>query len=298
MQAWTPNLIMPGVAKCGTTTLYDLLVTHPEITGGKEKEVRFLMDEGDDLCREANIRSKGLEGWVDEYADGGKGPFKVWLDASPQYQFQQTAFDTIAALNPQPVVVFMFRRPSARLFSLYQYCRYHQGSVPEIESFAQFIDHLRAPTSANFQRQKMLKNGWEDTRFDRCIEKWSGIVAADRLIFTSAEALNADRDAVLAGIAKATGIDPAGFDRDAPRQSNPTVRIKSKWLAKTGGKIARRLPNSGPIRKIKDMAKAYTSGSIDKSEKAENAELLRQLDIEFAPAIAAMQARNLLPQAQ
>lgn len=41
---WTPNLIVPGVAKCGTTTIHDLLVAHPRVTGGMEKEVRFLID--------------------------------------------------------------------------------------------------------------------------------------------------------------------------------------------------------------------------------------------------------------
>ena len=98
-QPWTPNLIIPGVAKCGTTTIYDILVSHPDITGGIEKEVRFLMDADENLATPMNVRDRGLAAWATQYADRGKGPYRFWIDASPQYQYQQVARDTIAEIG-------------------------------------------------------------------------------------------------------------------------------------------------------------------------------------------------------
>ena len=121
---WTPNLIIAGVAKCGTTTLHDLLDAHPRVTGGKEKEVRFLMDADEELCPKVNVRDSGVGAWASQFEDAGGGDFDIWMDASPQYQYQQVAKDTIAELETKPKVAFIVRDPVRRLFSLYQYARY------------------------------------------------------------------------------------------------------------------------------------------------------------------------------
>ena len=42
------NFAIVGVQKAGTSTLYRMLVQHPEVAGGPEKEMRLFMDESRD----------------------------------------------------------------------------------------------------------------------------------------------------------------------------------------------------------------------------------------------------------
>jgi hypothetical protein len=277
---------MPGVAKCGTTTLYDMLVNHPRVTGGIEKEVRFLMDADDELATAQNVRDLGLQGWAAQFPDGGKGDYDVWLDASPQYQYQQVALETVAALDPQPRVLFIVRKPSARLFSLYQYARYHHKRLPHVTSFAQFIDEIRPPVDARLNDQKMMVNAWKDSQYDRMLERWSAVVAPGRLFVTSVEELGADRDGVLRQIAQWLGIDPDPLLMSEVDRSNPTVKTRSRLVRMIGGRAAKLLPETPLVRRLKTFVRELNSAPLDRDEMGRNADLLAQLDTEFAPSVA------------
>ncbi|MCP5333794.1 MAG: hypothetical protein H7A13_10650, partial [Pseudomonadales bacterium] len=41
-----PNLIIAGAPKCGTTSLFDYLVQHPQVGGSSVKETCYVMDRG------------------------------------------------------------------------------------------------------------------------------------------------------------------------------------------------------------------------------------------------------------
>lgn len=283
MTVWTPNLIMPGVAKCGTTTLYDLLLAHPRVTGGREKEVRFLMDADDELATAINVRDCGLAAWASQYADHGHGDFDIWLDASPQYQYQKVALATIAALDPQPRVLFIVRKPSARLFSLYQYARYHQRRLPHVTSFSQFLDEIRPPVDSRLRDQKMMVTAWQDSCYDQMLAQWAEVVAPGKLFVTSVEELGSDRDGVLSRLARWLEIDPAGLQGASAVRSNPTVVTKSRLVRRLGARAAHMLPDNALIRRLKTVIRGLNTAAIDREEIQRNRPLLAELDEEFRP---------------
>ena len=57
-----PNLFIIGVPKAGTTTLARWLCDHPDVRGGVEKELRFLMDAGSTQARPDAYHETGLAG--------------------------------------------------------------------------------------------------------------------------------------------------------------------------------------------------------------------------------------------
>lgn len=280
---WAPNLLIPGVAKCGTTTLHDILAAHPRIRGGKEKEVRFLMDADDALCPKVNVRDCGLEAWRTLYPDGGCGDCDYWLDASPQYQFQQTALDTVSALESPPRVILITRAPADRLYSLYQYARYHQRVVPHVQDFAQFIDELKQPAGTPIETDKMLRTAWDCTKYDRMLDEWQRIVPPQNIFPLSIEALGAQRERVLVRLAEWLEIDAMGLLDAEVEQSNPTVVTRSPTIRKAGARLAKALPDTGPIRTLKTFVRELNSGQVDRSEKASNATLLTEIDDFFEP---------------
>ena len=282
----SPNLIMPGVAKCGTTTLHDILVRHPAIAGGHTKELNYLLDEGDELLRTENIRSGSFAGWMQHYPDKGSGGHRYWLDASPQYQFQQTAFDTVSALIDKPRLIFIVRSPSRRLFSMYQYARYQFGRLPHIKSFAQFIDEIRPPASPSLADQRMLVNAFADSRYDEMLERWSAIVPDGNVLVTSLEALVANQADVITDLGEWLGLDPLPMIAPDLEPSNPTIRVRNHTLLSIGGRLAERLPNKGLMRKTKTFARNLLVDAVPRDEIGENAGILAELDREFAPSVA------------
>lgn len=279
---WTPNLIMPGVAKSGTTTLHDLLVAHPRIAGGREKEVRFLIDREDPLCPRQNINNLGLEGWAECFVDQGKGDFDIWLDASPQYQYQDIALRTIAKLDPQPKIIFIVRAPSRRLFSLYQYARYHQRAIPDISSFADFLDQIRHPEESGI-RPRMLANAWNDTKYDMMIDRWSKVIDKENLCVVSLDELVTNRQALLGGLCNWLGVSTSGIAKTVVTRSNPTVITRSRALRRVGSRLARRLPENILTRATKDALRNWNSAPLDYSELEANRAILALIEEQFAP---------------
>lgn len=261
-------------------------MSHPRIVGGLEKEVRFLVDEDEELATPHNVRACGLEGWRDCYRDKGQGNFDVWVDASPQYQYQKIALATIATLNPTPRILFITRKPSARLFSLYQYARYHQRCLPHVGSFEQFINELRPPVSSALLKQKMMVTAWEDTHYDKMLERWLTVVSPEKLFVVSLEDLNTSREDIIMGLADWLGVDPQPLLMASTDRSNPSVITRSKIILKTGAKIAKLLPENRAVRIIKNLVRGMNSKIIDKSEFESLRPYLASLDAEFAPSLA------------
>lgn len=283
---WTPNLIIAGVAKCGTTTLHDLLAAHPRVTGGIEKEPWFLNDKHDNLCPAVNVRTHGLEAWSKQFHDEGNGDFDIWMDASATYQYQQTAKDVIAKLDPQPKIMFIVRDPARRLFSLYQYARYHHHAIPHVHSFAQFIEGIREPVDSRLLHQNLMVHAWSTSRYDLMLEEWSQIVPRERLFVTSIEELAANRDAVLTRVAQWLEIDAESLVNATVERSNATVVTRSRFVRQVGKKLAKLLPETRVVRSVKTAVREMNSASINRAELEENAELLAQLSAEFTPHMA------------
>lgn len=283
---FTPNLIIAGVAKCGTTTLHDLLACHPRVTGGIEKEVRFLMDREDPLCPPVNYHACGIEAWASQYRDGGTGDFDIWMDASPQYQYQSRAREVIATLDPQPFVLFITRDPVRRLFSLYQYGRYHHRKLPHITSFGDFIEEVREPVGAQTAKQRMMQSAWRDSQYDLMLEQWRAVMEPGKLRAITLEELNADREGTLVSLALWLGLEPYQLLNAQTDRSNPTIVTKSRFVRDVGAKVAKMLPENRAVRALKTRVREMNSAPVDHDEIDQNAPLMAALEAEFETSTA------------
>lgn len=290
---WYPGLIMPGVAKCGTTSLYDILVTHDEICGGFEKEVRYLMDADEAQPRRTDINKDGLQGWRDQYPELSGTEPRYWIDATPQYQYQDTAKTIIASLANKPLILFIVRKPSDRLYSMYQYAKYHQRTIDFIPDFLSFINAIKNQPLPELANQTMLSNAWKDSDFQQVYSEWRDLVGKDNIALVTLEGLINDPAYTMKQIANFLDIDASLFQFEQGSKSNPTVVTKSRTVRKVGSKIARILPENQMTRALKEFVKSLNSGSVKKDEKTENAELLREIDDSFAKSWAWTQSISL-----
>src|SRR5882672_4560890 len=115
-----PNVILGGVRKCGTTSVFDWLSAHPRVATSPAKGTEFLMNlDSPYLNRELNYHQHGLAAYERYFRDERHKPIR--LDASTRYFDQETARTVLAALDPPPHVIFVLREPAARVLSLFRY---------------------------------------------------------------------------------------------------------------------------------------------------------------------------------
>lgn len=276
---------MPGVAKCGTTTLHDILTAHPRITGGIEKEARFVMDDHDPLARDHAIGPAGMAAWQNCFADKGAGDFDYWLDASPQYQYQDIAPQVISGLDPAPRLIFTVRSPATRIASLYRYAVYHHKAVSGFEGLADFVDALKQGDDPRIGPRRMLANAWADTHYDAMLERWREVVEPANIYCIWLESLNADRAGVLTRLAAWLGVSPEPLIAADTSRSNPSVQTRSRTIKRVGARLAKVLPDNAVVRAAKTAVRQLNSAELPAGEIEQHKGLIRQLDIEFAPSV-------------
>ncbi len=110
-----PAFLGIGAAKCGTTTLHDLLALHPSIFVPPEKELSYFSSE-------ENF-AKGTSWYASFFA--AAGPDQCPGEITPQYLYAPGAARRVYdLLGPKTKLIVMLRNPADRAFSHYRHMRY------------------------------------------------------------------------------------------------------------------------------------------------------------------------------
>lgn len=112
-----PDFIIIGVARGGTTSLYEYLTKHPNIAGASKKEIHFF----------DNYYKKGISWYRGQfpytmqkyYAERVQKRDFITGEASPYYIFHPHAAERLAAYLPKVKLLVLLRNPIERAFSHY-----------------------------------------------------------------------------------------------------------------------------------------------------------------------------------
>lgn len=104
-----PDFIIIGAAKCGTTSLYNYLIKHPNIKSAFQKEPNFFSKHFD----------KGIAFYKSQFPFCRKG--FITGEASPSYFSYPPAPQRIAKLIPSVKLIVLLRNPTDRAYSLYHH---------------------------------------------------------------------------------------------------------------------------------------------------------------------------------
>jgi hypothetical protein len=129
-----PNLVIVGMGKAGTTSLFWYLSQHPDICASREKEIRYFaaLTEGGDKLPPVEDYARHFRYCVGE---------RYALEASPQYfHGGRRVAEAMASLLDDPRVVVMFRDPVDRLWSQFRFVKTRFGPVPDDMSFDEYVE--------------------------------------------------------------------------------------------------------------------------------------------------------------
>jgi len=281
LQPKVPNLFIVGVPKAGTTSLFHWLGAHPQIGKSSENELRYLMDADDPLCRPDGFNAEGLDGYARFYSDSLLDEqTKYLIDASPQYYYQKTAQSVIGRLQDSQVVMIL-RKPSARIYSLYNYSKSNKVALPASMSFSDFIHEVRRGNKSEILRGRpMLYSAIEHSRYSSYISRWQSIVGPDRLkVYFFEELVRNPRD-VLRRLAKDLRVEPGFYDSYGFPARNESFDLRHRGIHKIVHRSRKKMPSW--MRRYLKPAYMYLNTQKPKRSLPEHdRKILKQLDLEF-----------------
>lgn len=277
-----PNLVIAGVTKAGTTSLFGYLGQHPDICPTRDKEVDHFTPlvhggEPGDLSNYATQFSK----WAGE-------PWR--LEASPRYFIGgRPLAERLVRDLPDLHVVITLRDPVTRLWSSYTFKK-SKGRLPVDMRFGQYFDRCLSVFEAGTAREveALLFRALTVGRYADYLNDWFE-VCGDRLRVVFFEQLVQAPRAQVARLCHWLGAatEPlTGFDFGVRNRTAQPRSLALRGLAFRFGRATRPLLDRHPelARALKSSYRRLNTGTLGEemtpADRARVAEFYRPT---FAP---------------
>ncbi|WP_420453986.1 sulfotransferase domain-containing protein [Rubrivirga sp.] len=236
----TPDFLIAGAAKCGTTALWHLLDAHPGVGMTYIKEPRFFTREEGGLERGVVDTSIPRSGTYDRGPDWYR---ELWRDAPPGavlgeastvYFVAPDAPALIRAHAPDARLIVMVRDPVDRMYSHYWQERKAGWDWGEFRALVA-DDHPRV-------------RYYESTSHYRAhVERFLEHFDRDQILLLAKEDLDDEPERVLTEVFAFVGVDPAFRPRALGRRFNRQRMPRYPWLRRLADRaratVGARLPH-------------------------------------------------------
>lgn len=200
-----PDFFILGGMKCGTTSLFNYLSQHPDISAPAEKELHYY-----DIHR---YRGMSLGEYCRQFPERGENVLSG--EGTPFYLTHPHCPSWVSQDFPQARFIIVMRNPVERFYSHYkQYCKYRNfnGTAQElIEKELALMDSLQAQFTENPQHPvddlklySLLLRG----RYAEQISHWLEYFDRDRFLFLFTEHLRTQRREVVNRALGFLGLSP------------------------------------------------------------------------------------------
>ncbi len=132
----SPDFLIVGAAKSGTTSLFQYLAQHPEIIPSREKELLYFSVN----------QEKGLRWYLSNFPEKREKMESLTFEASPSYMYYPKGLERIAKLFPRVKLIIILREPISRSYSQWAF---HTSSNfvkerPYAREYRSFADSILA----------------------------------------------------------------------------------------------------------------------------------------------------------
>jgi hypothetical protein len=290
-----PNVFVVGDAKCGTTSLYQMLADAPGVAVSAERKELHWFSRPDLVARLAGPGDERLRGtFVDDEAEylshfaHATAATPVVVDVSPSYLRSPGAAARIAAFDPQARIVVVVRDPVDKVVSQYRHL------VAEGREASQLATALEAS-------EERRAAGWSDLfdyvgggAYAEVVGRYLTTFGADRVRVEVFEELYGDdpaaRDALATWLGTAFRVAPPHRNRSGtPDTRSPLSRLAANRGLR--GALGRFLPRSARRRvgRIADRAVRLRQAPVTAEDRA----WLRQRYAEDTATLERLLGRDL-----
>lgn len=284
----SPDFFIVGAPRSGTTAMYEYLRRHPQVFMPENKEPHFF---GTDL-RHQHLpvsRAEYLALFAAARRDQRVG------EASPLYLYSKRAAREIRDFAPEAQVIVMLRKPVDLIYSLHQ-----QNLFLTVEDIPDFSEALAAESARRHGSHVPRLVRAIDALFYRDVgrladqlERYLDTFPAAQMHVTVFEDLQADSQAVFAGVARFLGIDE--------RWLHPVAAVNESRAARSRTLQGLVVHPPPPADRLASVLRRYpivhrlrswlvSSNSRPAPRPALDPDLARELTREFAPQVARLEA--------
>lgn len=241
-----PNFFIIGAPKCGTSSLFGWLSSHPAIGPSARKETFVLMDRDHPLARSPGYNDQGLRAY-DTHFEPAAANAPIRMEATTHYLYQTTALEVLAGM-PDARVAVVLRDPAQRVYSSYSYTRNNLGRLDPALDFAGYLDLVRRrqPLYPRWCRHEgsayVLQRDPDYSRYANFLRNWQDRLGRDRVYPLLFEDLRADPAALLTDLCRWLGLDPALLGRQDFAARNRTTAVRHHRLQRAAREVNRRVP--------------------------------------------------------
>lgn len=221
-----PDFIVIGGQRCGTTSLFHSLATHPELVPSFRKEVHYF-----DLHR----NSKGLD-WYRANFPLRPARGRLTYEATPNYLAYPGAATAMHEVMPDVKLVALLRNPIDRAHSSWRFVTF-QGF--ESRSFEDAVTAESESDPATYLQtgrpgRNMREAYLEKSRYAEHLERWLAVFGSDQLLIVKSEDLFESPAPTVARIldfvdpSLSTDVPMRHIHAAPPAEIEPGMR---RWLA-------------------------------------------------------------------
>jgi len=214
-----PNLIILGVTKAGTTSVFAALAEHSDICGSSTKETYVLTPARFGGVVELEQYSKVFSHFGSE---------KYLMESTPSYFYgSSTIADVIATQLPGAKLLLVLREPAERCYSLFRFNQ-SRHQLPTEMTFAEYLGQCRLLGERPEQSRDLHPyRGLTGGRYSHYIEPWLGSFTNSGLRVAFFDDLRRDPTAFLRGT-----LEWLNLSQDAriqiPTENRTTLARNSK----------------------------------------------------------------------
>jgi len=182
-----PIVVMVGMGRSGSTTLYHQLQQHPGAALPFRKETFYFSANYD----------RGVDWFLDLFKDAKPG--QVGFDISPEYFLQERAAERILDFDPETKAILSVREPVSWALSMYNQ---RSGTQIQMPPFEKFIHEYDLPVGGTITRVR-----FSDNLTSRMIEHYRSAFGRNLLLWDF-DAFARDPLAVCQAIERFAGLPP------------------------------------------------------------------------------------------
>ena len=300
-RARIPDFFIVGQPKSGTTALYEMLRSHPQIFMPDFKEPRYFAS--DLPSRFQAPRASGLppetyEDYLALFAPAAPGQHVG--EASTAYLWSQNAAAEIARARPDAKIIALFREPASYLRSLHLQLMQIRIEKQKTLRGAMALEEARRegrgiPSAIGNWPQVLLYS--ERVRYVEQLRRYHAVFPPEQVLVLIYDDFRADNDGVLRQVMRFLEVDEEV--RVEVKEANPTVRMRSPKLdemmvAVTIGKgpisgaVKRAVKTLVPKRAIAKIRKMIWRSVVFGRPEAPDEELMSELRVRFKPEVQAL----------
>lgn len=280
MNSRLPNLIIAGVPKAATTSLFTYLSTHPDICASTIKETQYFLP-----IRYGVHELAPVEHYAKYFASCGNTRYR--MEATLGYLYgRRPLAEAMRDLLGEPRIVFMLRDPIARAFSFYKFEKGELRIAQDV-TFDEYLNQCMALPNAE---RELRKNNtyWaiDGGMYAKYLPDWYDIFDPSQIKVVFQEHLSSDPTALLADICAWLGLEHQHFlaNLDMSRE-NRSVNYRMRTLQYVALRINWRLESfwrTHPWLK-KRLRAAYYAVNGTSHEQRMSVEAEAQLEQIYAP---------------